>query len=209
MIAFEDKIRVYQILLTKFKFSAEFAIKKCTSIVYSHGGQLVACRYGRGMNSSIAIINTLRLVEVGLLKIQVDPLQIVWNELDDEVIVSTESNSIQLYTVADNNRINNVKFDSQVNYVRIDYKMRRILVSTEKKVYVVSNGKIVDSFVPPFEDFHYIFPLYGIYMIATKKGMLHWSSSYKFEKYSSYALFTQKPFNMVCRNSYLLAFSSF
>lgn len=83
MIAFDDKIRVYQILLTKFKFYAEFPIKRCSSIVYSHGGQLVACQYGRGMNSSIAIINTLRLVEVGLLKIQVDPLQIVWNELDD------------------------------------------------------------------------------------------------------------------------------
>jgi hypothetical protein len=129
MIAFEDKIRVYQILLTKFKFYAEFPIKRCCSIVYSHGGQLVACRYGRGINSCIAIINTLRLVEVGVLKIQSDPHQIVWNELDDELIVATESNSIQLYTVADNNRINLIRFDSPVTHVRIDYKMRKILVS--------------------------------------------------------------------------------
>lgn len=70
MIAFEDKIRVYKILLTKFKFYAEFSIKKCTQIVYSHGGQLVACRYGKGINSCIAIINNLRLVEVATLKPQ-------------------------------------------------------------------------------------------------------------------------------------------
>jgi hypothetical protein len=62
---------------------AEFLIKKCTQIVYSHGGQLVACKYGRGANACIQIINLLRLVEVSTIKVQAEPLQIVWNELDD------------------------------------------------------------------------------------------------------------------------------
>ena len=62
MLAFEDRIRVYQILLTKFKLLAEFPIKKCQNIVYSHGGQLVACRFGKGSNACIKIINNLRMV---------------------------------------------------------------------------------------------------------------------------------------------------
>jgi hypothetical protein len=83
MLAFEDKIRNYKVLLTKFKLYAEFSIKKCHSIVYSHGGQLAACLFGRGVNSCIKIVNNLRMIEVTALKVQADPSQIVWNELDD------------------------------------------------------------------------------------------------------------------------------
>ena len=70
MVAFDDKIRMYKILLTKFKLYAEFPIKKCHQILYSHGGQIAACHYGRGVNSCIQIINNLRLIELGTLKIQ-------------------------------------------------------------------------------------------------------------------------------------------
>jgi hypothetical protein len=130
MIAFEDRIRVYKILLTKFKLYAEFPIKKCSNILYSHGGQLAACRYGKGINSCIAIINNLRLVEVGTLKIQAEPIQIVWNELDDQIIIVTDMNSIQMYSIADSTRNISLKFDSPVKYARIDYKMRKIMVSS-------------------------------------------------------------------------------
>ena len=69
MLAFDDKVRVYTILLTKFKLLTEYPIKKCCNIVYSNGGQLVACRFGRGMNSCIKIINNLRMCEVGQIKV--------------------------------------------------------------------------------------------------------------------------------------------
>ena len=61
MLAFEDKIKIYRILFTKFKFYHEFQIKRVQQIVYSHGGQLVACRYGRGQNSCLIVYNLLRL----------------------------------------------------------------------------------------------------------------------------------------------------
>lgn len=79
MIAFEDRIRLYKILLTKFKYYSEFAIKRSRQIIYSHGGQLAACRFGKGNNANITIVNLIRLTEVCTLKIQSDPLQIVWN----------------------------------------------------------------------------------------------------------------------------------
>jgi hypothetical protein len=62
--AFEDKIKIFKILLTKLRFTAEFNIKRCSQLIYSHGGQYVACKYGRGINSSIVILNTLRMTEI-------------------------------------------------------------------------------------------------------------------------------------------------
>lgn len=70
MLAFEDRIKIYSVLLTKFKFYAEFSIRRCMQIVYGHGGQLVACHFGRGANACIVIINTLRLIEVCTIKVQ-------------------------------------------------------------------------------------------------------------------------------------------
>ena len=61
MLAFEDKVKIFKILFNKFKFYAELPIKRCKNIVYSHGGQLVACRYGRSTNSCLVIYNLLRL----------------------------------------------------------------------------------------------------------------------------------------------------
>lgn len=79
ILSFEDRIRIYKILLTKFKLYAEFTIKRCQNIIYSHGGQLVACRFGKGMNSCIEVINLLRLTSVSIIKIQAEPIQILWN----------------------------------------------------------------------------------------------------------------------------------
>jgi len=51
--------------------------------VYSHGGHFVACVYGKGANSSVVIINTLRMSEVMTFKIHADPVNVIWNEMDD------------------------------------------------------------------------------------------------------------------------------
>ena len=70
LLAFEDKVRLYSILFTKLKLTAEFGIKRCQNILYSHGGQLAACRYGKTPNSCVTIINMLRSVEICTFKIQ-------------------------------------------------------------------------------------------------------------------------------------------
>ncbi len=62
LLAFEDKVRLYNILLTKLKLINEFNIKRCQNIIYSHGGQLAACRYGKGTNACVTIINMVRSV---------------------------------------------------------------------------------------------------------------------------------------------------
>lgn len=83
------------------------------------------------------------------------------------------------------------------------------MVSTKDTISIVHNGGIVEEYSPPIPDFHYIFPLYGIYFLTTKTGSLYWSTSRKFEQYESFSLFTNSPFNLICRNGKLLAYSSF
>jgi hypothetical protein len=82
-------------------------------------------------------------------------------------------------------------------------------VSGEKKIFIIDNGLVIDSIVPEVEDFHYIYPLYGIYFLATKTGKLLISQTYRFEQYTSFSLFTNSPFQMICRNGFILAYSSF
>lgn len=79
LLAFEDRVRLYRILLTKFKQVCEFSIKRCQSILFSHGGQLAACKFGRGANSCVTIVNMVRLVELCTFKVQSEPKQLVWN----------------------------------------------------------------------------------------------------------------------------------
>ena len=110
ILAFDDKIKLYKILFTKFKFYAEFQIKRVQQIVYSHGGQLIACRYGRGQNSCIIVYNLLRLVEICSFKVGAEPTQIFFNELDDELYVATDSKSVQMYRPSESIRIHNIKF---------------------------------------------------------------------------------------------------
>jgi len=60
------------------------------------------------------------------------------------MIVATDQNTVQVYRVADNTRVHNIKFDEKVLFVRLDYKHKRILVSTEKKIFIIDNGVFVD-----------------------------------------------------------------
>lgn len=60
-IGFSDRVRFYRILLNKFRQFGEYPIKNTTLIQYSHGGQLIAVIYGKGINSCLSIVNTLNL----------------------------------------------------------------------------------------------------------------------------------------------------
>lgn len=146
---------------------------------------------------------------ISVIKIQAEPTQILWNELDDEIIIASDNCTVQIFKISENIRSYNIKFDSPIHHVRIDYKVRKLLVSTENKITVVEGGDVIDEIVPPMDKFHYVYPLYGIYFIVSKTGTLYWSSSLRFETFSEYSLFSQKSFNLLCRNSYLVAYSSF
>ena len=148
ILCFEERVRLYHILLTKLKFYTDFPIKRCDKILYSHGGQLVACKYGRGANSCITIINLIRLVQIATFKVKEDVSQMVWNQLDDELLVSTHK-YLKMYKVSDENSLHMLQFDEEIQQVRIDYKSKRTMVSTPHKIYVVEGKDIVDSIDSP------------------------------------------------------------
>jgi hypothetical protein len=209
LVAFEDRVRLYRILLTKFKQVCEFSIKRCQGIVFSHGGQLAACRFGRGSNACVIILNMVRLVEICTLKLLSEPRQLVWNELDEELVVSTEANTLQVYRISEETRIYSVKLPEEIAQVRIDYKTKQIIASCQHQIFLIHEGAVVEQFSPPVDNFHYLFPLYGAYFAATRTGELLWSYSIKFEAYHELPLFSNQPFSLVCRNGYLLAYTSF
>ena len=84
ILAFPDKIRFYKILLANFKQFADFPIKKCKIVQYSHGGQLVACKSGRAPNAIITVLDTLILHEVYSMKIASEPTNEIWNKILNE-----------------------------------------------------------------------------------------------------------------------------
>ena len=53
----------------------------------------------------------------------------IMNELDDELIISTETNYIQVYKIADSVRSHHIKFNESINYIRKDYKTKKLFVS--------------------------------------------------------------------------------
>lgn len=130
LLAFEEKVRLYSILFTKLKLTAEFNIKRCQDIIYSHGGQLAACRFGKTANACVTIINMLRSIEVCTFKIQSEPKQFLWNELDDELVVSTEANALQVYKISEGMKIHHIKVPEEITQVRIDYKTKQLIVSS-------------------------------------------------------------------------------
>lgn len=67
----------------------------------------------------------------------------------------------------------------------------------------------MDTLAHPIPDFAYLFPLYGMYFIAGKSGTLYWSSHLKFETFHQIPIFSHKPYSMICRSGYLLAYTSF
>jgi WD40 repeat protein len=207
--AFEDKVKIYKILLTKLRFIAEFSIKKCNQLLYSHGGQYVACKYGKGANSSVTILNTLRMTEITTLKTHAEPTFMLWNEMDDELIIATDNNTITGYKLAESVKSFTVKIQEHINMVRIDYTTKSLLVSTDKCIYVVDKDKVEKTIEPKVPKFNFIYPLHGYYFVASKDGNLYWSSSLSFDSFMEMPIFINQPFNLLYRNGYMLAYSSF
>ena len=71
----------------------------------------MACKYGRGQNSCIVIINLLRLVEVCSFKPGAEPIQLFFNELDDELFSVNDNKTIQIFKLSENIRTHSVKFE--------------------------------------------------------------------------------------------------
>ena len=82
-------------------------------------------------------------------------------------------------------------------------------MSTNKEILTIEGGSIVERIAFPLPDSHYIFPLYGIYFIVGRNGVLSWSMNLKFEVVHELPLFRQKSFSLMCRSGNLIAYSSF
>lgn len=72
----------------------------------------------------------LRSIEICTFKIQSEPRQIVWNELDDELIISTQSNTIQIFRISEGIKTHHIKMPSDISQVRIDYQTKKLTVSS-------------------------------------------------------------------------------
>lgn len=93
--------------------------------------------------------------------------------------------------------------------VRIDYITKMLLVSSDKLIYVVDKDRIDRTIEPKVAKFNFIFPLHGIYFIASKDGNLYWSTQIAFDSYNEMPIFVNQAFNLLYRNGYMLAYSSF
>jgi hypothetical protein len=69
----------------------------------------VACKYGKGVNSSITVLNTLRMTEITTFKTHSEPSFIVWNEMDDSLVVATENNLVTVFKIAESLKSYSVK----------------------------------------------------------------------------------------------------
>ena len=92
----------------------------------------------------------------------------------------TDQNAIQVFKMAEYSRIHTIKMEEKINHVRIDNRSKKLMVSTDKKIYLVDGGQIIGSMDPPVDDFKYVYPLYGGYFVVTSKGMLYYSSNVRF-----------------------------
>lgn len=102
-----------------------------------------------------------------------------------------------------------MKLEDTIEYARLDHKGKRLLISTNKEILAIEGGKIIEKIALPFPEFHYIFPLYGIYFIVSKNGVLSWSSTLKFEVIHEIPLFHQKSFSLMCKSGNLIAYNTF
>lgn len=93
--------------------------------------------------------------------------------------------------------------------IRIDYKAKRLLVSTDKEIFIVDKDQIEKTIQPKFPKFGFIYPLHGVYFIASKDGNLYWSNQLTFENYQEMPIFINQTFTLLYRNGYMLASSSF
>lgn len=64
--------------------------------------------------------------------------------------MTTETNNLVCYKVADNTKLYSIKFDQRIRRARIDYRTRKILVSTKNTIHLIDNGKVLESHEAPF-----------------------------------------------------------
>ncbi len=93
--------------------------------------------------------------------------------------------------------------------VRIDYTTKKLLVSSDKHIYVVDHDKIDKTIEPKINKFNFVYPLHGYYFVATKDGNLYWSTQLTFQTFHEMPIFINQSFNILYRNGYMLAYSSF
>jgi hypothetical protein len=53
-------------------------------------------------------------------------------------------------------------------------------VSSNGKITVLEEGKIIEIINCSLPNFDYVFPLYGVYLAASTAGVLYWSTSLRF-----------------------------
>ena len=112
-----------------------------------------------------------------------EPTFMLWNEMDDELIIATDNNTITGYKLAESAKSFTVKMPEHINMVRIDYTTKSLLVSTDKCIYVVDKDKVEKTIEPKVPKFNFIYPLHGYYFVASKDGNLYWSSSLSFDSF--------------------------
>ena len=183
-IGFHDKIKFYRILINKFKQFAEYSLRKSKIIQYSHGGQMVACITGKGVNTSLTIFNTLNMKEIHVFKLGFKVGQIIWNEFDDEIYSSgTETNTINIFKISTKEKVNSLCMNSKISFLRYDYLTKKVLISSGNSIFTIENDQSITSVTPQITNFDYVFPIEGHYLAANNKGTLFYSNSMEFEKY--------------------------
>ncbi len=99
------------------------------------------------------------------------------------MIVATDANMITAYKISDNSKSYSVKIPVNINMMRLDYMSKRLLVSSDKEIFVVDHDKIEKTIHPKVSKFNFIFPLHGLYFVASKDGNLYRSHQMTFDSY--------------------------
>jgi hypothetical protein len=123
--------------------------------------------------------------------------------------VVADNSTIQVFKVSEHTRIHNIKLEEPIRHARIDFKLNKLMVSTASKIHFIEGEQITDSMNPPIIDFDYVFPLYDMYFVASKSGVLYWCSNLRFDNMGECSLFDKQPFHLLCKSGNLIAFSSF
>ena len=94
--------------------------------------------------------------------------------------MASDNNAVQVYKIADQIRKHQMRFDETVTHARIDYRSKRLVVATERSIFLVEEGKVVEKLPMPFPDCRYVFPLHGHYLAAGHTGTLYCNNNLKF-----------------------------
>jgi hypothetical protein len=79
------------------------------------------------------------MTEITTFKIHSEPTFIIWNEMDDELIVATDSDQIVTFKVSETLKSQSIKIPEKINMLRIDYSTKKLLVSTDQNIYIINN----------------------------------------------------------------------